>query len=63
MKNQVIKTKPEPYCPRCGAKMNVRRPIKDWEIWNPFWSCMDFPWCMGRRDILPDGRPETDEDL
>jgi ribosomal protein L37AE/L43A len=28
MSTKVIRTKPEPYCPDCGARMTLRRPSK-----------------------------------
>jgi restriction system protein len=58
---QVIKTKPVPTCPECGAMMILRRPKPD-DDWSPFWGCMDYPDCRGTRDILPDGRPAEDDD-
>ena len=58
---RVIHTKPEPYCPDCGAKMVLRRPPpgKDWE---PFWGCNRFPDCRGKRAINPDGSFESDDE-
>lgn len=55
----IIITKPEPYCPKCGAKMKLRRPSKD-KNWEPFWGCNRFPDCKGTRQIEADGRPEKD---
>jgi len=57
-----IRTKPEPYCPECGAKMKLRKP-KAGQDWPPFWSCSQWPECSGKRQIMPDGTPEPDEDL
>jgi len=28
----------------------------------PFWGCSQFPDCKGTRNILPNGRPEMDDD-
>ncbi len=61
MSSTVI-TKPEPYCPECGAKMVLRkpRPSQDWE---PFWGCSQYPDCRGSRRIDPEtGKAEDDED-
>jgi ssDNA-binding Zn-finger/Zn-ribbon topoisomerase 1 len=55
-----IQTKPEPYCPLCGAKMALRRPKKHQE-WQPFWGCSQYPECTGARNIGEDGKPEIDE--
>ena len=57
----IIQTKPEPYCPICGAIMVLRRP-KQGQTWSPFWGCNLFPDCKGTRNINPDGTPEDDED-
>ena len=45
-----IKTKPEPYCPECGAMMVLRRPRKHQE-WSPFWGCGRWPNCDRTRKI------------
>lgn len=55
----MIQTKPEPFCPLCGARMVLRRPQKD-DDWRPFWGCNLWPDCRGKRQIMPDGRPEED---
>ena len=57
-----MQTKPEPYCPECGAKMVLRRaglfaPGK----FDPFWGCSEYPDCRGTRDIGDDGKPIYDE--
>jgi restriction system protein len=57
-----MQTKPEPYCPECGAKMNLRRP-KQKDIWEPFWGCSQYPDCRGTRDIGDDGKPIYDEEV
>jgi ssDNA-binding Zn-finger/Zn-ribbon topoisomerase 1 len=57
-----IITKPEPYCPVCGARMVLRRP-KPGKTWNPFWGCSQFPECRGTRQIDPQtGRYQDDDD-
>lgn len=55
-----IRTKPEPYCPKCGARMILRRP-RNQQQWRPFWGCPMFPDCDGKRQIDDDGLPEQDE--
>jgi len=55
----IIKTKPEPYCPECGAKMILRRPRGNQE-WRPFWGCSEFPDCYGTRQIDQNGEPEEE---
>ena len=57
----IVQTKPVPYCPTCGAQMQLRRPRPDQE-WSPFWGCARFPACKGTRQIGSDGKPEGDED-
>lgn len=42
-----MKTSPAPSCPKCGAKMILRRP-KEGQTYRPFWGCGDFPNCDGR---------------
>lgn len=49
-----IRTKPVPYCPRCGAKMTLRRPYPG-QTWQ-------YPDCKARRGILPNGQPEPADD-
>ena len=56
-----IQTKPEPYCPLCGAKMVLRRP-KPHQDWKPFWGCSQWPDCNGKRQIREDGKPDNDEE-
>ena len=58
-----IKTKPEPYCPDCGARMKLRRPrnARLKLSWKPFWGCSQYPDCHGRRNIQEDGTAEGDE--
>jgi len=60
----VIQTKPEPYCPECGARMVLRRP-KRGQFWSAFWGCNRFPDCKGTRQInFETGKPEDDyEDI
>lgn len=56
-----IRTKPEPYCPICGARMKLRRP-KPHQDWPPFWGCALYAsGCKGTRQIGEDGNPEGDE--
>jgi len=57
---QVIRTKPEPYCLECGAKMVLRRPGPSHD-WNAFWGCSQYPECKGSRNIGSDGSPEYPE--
>lgn len=54
-----LQTKPEPFCPECGARMTLRRPRSNQE-WKPFWGCSLYPGCQGTRQIREDGRPEND---
>lgn len=58
MPSQAIRTKPEPYCPDCGAKMVLRTRRYDGV---KFWGCTQYPECRGTRNIMPDGRPEEDD--
>jgi len=53
----IIQTKPEPYCPECGARMVLRKPPpgKDWK---PFWGCNRYPECRATRSIQVDGKPD-----
>jgi ssDNA-binding Zn-finger/Zn-ribbon topoisomerase 1 len=60
-RERVIRTKPEPYCPDCGARMVLRRP-RQGQDWVPFWGCNRFPHCRGTRQITEDGTPEGDDD-
>ena len=55
-------TKPEPYCPICGAKMVLHRPYpKSSNQYEPFWGCIRYPYCHGTRNIDPEtGEPEDD---
>ena len=59
--NITIRTKPEPHCPVCGAKMVLRKPKAN-QTWRPFWGCPQYPDCCGKRVIGNDGLPEMDED-
>lgn len=53
-----IKTYPEPWCPKCGAQMMLRRPSLHQE-WPPFWGCSQFAvGCRGKRQVDEDGLPE-----
>ena len=45
-----IRTKPEPFCPECGAKMALRRP-KPSQSFDPFWGCSQYPDCRGTRSV------------
>lgn len=53
---KTIRTKPEPSCPKCGAKMVLRRP-KEGQDWDAFWGCGRFPNCKGKMNIDSDGLP------
>jgi len=55
-----IRTKPEPYCPECGAKMVLRRPGLG-ASWKPFWGCSQYPDCTGTRQVEEDGTPEGND--
>lgn len=57
MRVRGIQTKPEPYCPECGARMVLKRPRPN-QGWEPFWGCSRFPDCKGTRQIREDGKPE-----
>jgi ssDNA-binding Zn-finger/Zn-ribbon topoisomerase 1 len=61
MARRVIRKKPVPYCPDCGARMVLKRPRLG-QRWQPFWGCNTWPDCSGTREIGPDGRPEEDND-
>lgn len=43
---KLIRVKPEPSCPKCGAPMRLRRPKPD-DAWHPFWGCQRYPDCDG----------------
>lgn len=30
--------------------------------WSAFWGCLQYPLCLGTREIMPDGQPESDYD-
>jgi hypothetical protein len=55
-----IRTKPEPYCPECGAKMKLRKPGIN-QHWQAFWGCSQYPDCHGTRNIGEDGKPESND--
>ncbi len=55
-----IKTKPEPYCPKCGGRMILRRP-RQGQNWTPFWGCSEYPECRGKRNIQENGTAEQEE--
>ena len=59
-----IRTKPEPWCPKCGARMVLKRP-QPYQSWQAFWGCMQYPECRGTRGIDGEGNPvlyeEADE--
>ena len=59
---QGIRTKPEPYCPDCGARMTLRRP-RQGQTWMAFWGCARYPDCHGKRSIQANGEPEPDDDF
>ena len=55
-----IRTKPEPYCPDCGARMVLQKPNPN-QPWSAFWGCNRYPICRVTRQIDPEtGEPETD---
>ena len=57
-----IQVYPKPYCPECGAQMELKRPPPGAE-WKTFWGCSRYrDGCRGKRNILPDGTPEDDQD-
>ena len=56
-----IRTKPEPYCLECDAKMILRRPSGN-QTWDPFWGCSQYPDCRGTRSINSDGTPAGIDD-
>lgn len=59
----VIITKPEPWCPECGAKMTLRRPKPEGKQFDPFWGCSRYPDCRGTRNINPNtGEAELTDD-
>jgi ssDNA-binding Zn-finger/Zn-ribbon topoisomerase 1 len=43
---RLIKTHPEPWCPDCGAKMELCYPAVG-QPWEPFWRCSRYPDCHG----------------
>lgn len=57
--SHTIRTKPEPSCPACGARMVLRTRRSDGD---KFWGCPQFPICRGALNIGSDGLPETDDD-
>ncbi|HUT15010.1 MAG TPA: topoisomerase DNA-binding C4 zinc finger domain-containing protein [Anaerolineae bacterium] len=57
-----IRTKPEPPCPKCGARMVLRRP-REGQDWDAFWGCCHYPHCKGTRQIQEDGLPEEDDPI
>ena len=59
--NKTIQTKPEPYCPECGAKMQLRKPRPS-QHFDPFWGCSQYPGCRGTLNIQENGLPEQDDD-
>lgn len=60
MSPAAIRTKPEPSCPGCGARMVLRR-SKPGQSWEPFWGCNRFPNCHAVLHIDPEtGEPESD---
>jgi len=56
-----IQTHPEPYCPECGGRMRLARPQPYNRVRRAFWYCSRFPDCPGKRQIGPDGKPESDK--
>ena len=64
MENQLIQKEPQPWCPKCGKKMSLRKPepATPYPVYSPYWRCSDYPDCLGSRDILLDGRPDYSDD-
>jgi ssDNA-binding Zn-finger/Zn-ribbon topoisomerase 1 len=60
-RTRIIRTKSEPSCPDCGAKMVLRWPPPE-KDWDPFWGCILFPDCRGTLEINPKGTYETDDE-
>lgn len=59
----MIRTQPAPSCPKCGAKMTLRRPPPG-KSWKPFWGCNRFPDCKGTVNFdLETGLPEPENDF
>lgn len=56
-----IQTKPEPWCPLCGARMVLHKPGPGKKTRRAFWGCSEWPDCEGTREIREDGTPEDDE--
>ena len=55
-----IRTKPEPYCPKCGAKMRLIRAGQG-RTKKPFWTCPLWheDGCDGKRQVDPEtGEPD-----
>jgi len=56
-----IQREPKPYCPDCGAQMELKEPPRG-QTWKPFWGCSEYKYgCRGKRQIAPDGTPESDK--
>lgn len=59
-KHYVLHEEAKPYCPRCGGRMRLIKPLGDKEF-DPFWACIADPDCKGRREIDDEGWPEEPE--
>lgn len=53
----LIRVKPAPSCPKCGAAMKLRRPGPD-DKWRVFWSCSRFPECKGTQEPVTKGQDQ-----
>lgn len=54
-----MQTRPEPFCPDCGARMVLRRPRPNARTqFDPFWGCSQHPSCRGVRQVGEDGKAE-----
>jgi len=56
----LIRVAPAPSCPKCGARMILRRP-RPGDEWKPFWGCGDYPTCDGT--LRPVTKAEGQETL
>ena len=61
MNNQVIRTKPQPWCPSCGKRMFLYEAGLE-QHFASYWRCSEYPDCLGTRDILLDGKPDYSDE-
>ncbi|HEC65272.1 MAG TPA: hypothetical protein ENI23_08260 [bacterium] len=47
-----------PHCDECGLPMNLRKPKRARDMWEPFWGCKNFPSCKYTLQIDQHGNPE-----